>query len=229
MKYKILAVDDEEDIIILLKYNLEKAGFNFVYAKDGPEAIELAKREKPNLILLDIMLPSMEGTEVCKILKSDESTSHIPVIMLTAKGEETDRVVGFELGTDDYVTKPFSPRELVLRIKAVLKRGGKDISGKVIVYGPFYIDCGRKTISVNGKQLDLTPTEFKLLSELIKAKGNVLDRDTLLDRVWGESISVIDRTVDTHIRRLRKKMGKYGSCIETVRGFGYRFKDESQI
>ena len=225
MKQTILIVDDENDILTLLKYNLEKAGFRVISAQDGPEAVNAAKKERPDLILLDIMLPSMEGTEVCKILKGNETTRHIPVIMLTAKGEEVDRIVGFELGADDYIIKPFSPRELVLRVKAVLKRGHEEDT-KLIKAGPVAIDVNKSAASVDGKLLSLTATEFKLLVELAKSPGRVLTREVLLDRVWGNDCYVIDRTVDTHITRLREKLGDYGDCIETVRGFGYRFREE---
>ena len=224
MRQKILIVDDENDILTLLEYNLQKAGFHVISAQDGPEAVNAAKKERPDLIILDIMLPSMEGTEVCKILKGNEATRHIPVIMLTAKGEEVDRIVGFELGADDYIIKPFSPRELVLRVKAVLKRGQeKEI--KVIKAGPVNIDLGKSTAIVEGKVLNLTATEFRLLVELAKSPGRVLTREVLLDRVWGEGCFVIDRTVDTHMTRLREKLGDYGNFIETVRGFGYRFRE----
>ncbi len=226
MQHKILVVDDEIDILTLLGYNLEKAGFKVISASDGPEAIESAEREKPNLIILDIMLPSMEGTEVCKVLKRDERTSHIPVIMLTAKGEEIDRIVGLELGADDYITKPFSPRELILRVKAVLKRGQAQEKSKTITKGPVYIDIDRNSVTVGNKPLNLTTIEFKLLTELAASNGRVLSRDNLLDRVWGKDCYVTDRTIDTHIRRLREKLGKAAKYIETVRGFGYRFLEE---
>ena len=227
MNSKILIVDDEEDILTLLEYNLKKAGFKVISADDGPEAIELAKKEKPALIILDIMLPSMEGTEVCKAIKRDDATSHIPIIMLTAKGEEVDRIVGLELGADDYITKPFSPRELVLRVKAVLKRGhGGEENEGTITAGNIRIDLERSVVISNGKPLKLTATEFKLLVELIKAKGKVLSRDALLDNVRGTDYYVTDRTIDTHIRRLREKLGKSAKHIETVRGFGYKFMED---
>src|SRR3990170_7308101 len=225
MKQTILVVDDENDILTLLKYNLEKAGFKVLSSQDGPEAINTAAKEKPDLIVLDIMLPSMEGTEVCRILKGRDGTRDIPIIMLTAKGEEIDRIVGFELGADDYIIKPFSPRELVLRVKAVLKRGHGDDT-KSIKAGPVTIDINKSSASLDGKLLTLTATEFKLLVELAKSPGRVLTREVLLDRVWGNDCFVIDRTVDTHITRLREKLADYGDCIETVRGFGYRFREE---
>ncbi len=228
MPVKILIVDDEEDILTLLEYNLEKAGFEVISAKDGPEAIELTKKKNPALIILDIMLPSMEGTEVCKAIKRDDTTRHIPIIMLTAKGEEVDRIVGLELGADDYITKPFSPRELVLRVKAVLKRmqGRQESVSSNIKAGNIFIDSGRSTVKADGKILKLTVTEFKILTELAKSIGMVLSRDELLDRVWGADVYVTDRTIDTHIRRVREKLGKSAKYIETVRGFGYRFMEE---
>lgn len=226
MKQKILVVDDEIDILTLLQYNLERAGYKVLSAKDGPEAIELARRERPDLIILDIMLPSMEGTEVCKAIKNLESTAHIPIIMLTAKSEEVDRIVGLELGADDYITKPFSPRELVLRVKAVLKRGQKEEQIHTVDAGPIHIDIDRFSVSIRGEPVNLTATEIKLLIELIRSRGRVLSRGRLLDRVWGSECFVTDRTVDTHIRRLREKLGKAADYIETVRGFGYRLREE---
>lgn len=227
MSAKILIVDDEADILTLLKYNLEKAGFKVIHAKDGPDAIELAKKERPALIILDIMLPSMEGTEVCKIIKKDSGTGDIPVIMLTAKGEEVDRIIGLELGAEDYITKPFSPRELILRVKAVLKRWhGKQENMNTITAGPVFIDIDRSIVKSEGKLLKLTATEFKILLELAKSEGRVLSRDNLMDRVFGTDYYVTDRTIDTHIRRLRKKLGKAARYIETARGFGYRFMEE---
>ena len=224
---KILVVDDEIDILTLLQYNLEKSGFKVITAKDGPEAIVLARKEKPDLIVLDIMLPSMEGTEVCKAVRKSEVTGHIPIIMLTAKSEEVDRIVGLELGADDYITKPFSPRELILRIKAVLKRG-KGVDEKIhsLNAGPIHIDADKLSVTIEGKPVKLTSTEIRLLIELMKSIGRVLSRETLLDRVWGSEFYVTDRTVDTHITRLREKLGKASGYIETVRGFGYRFREE---
>lgn len=226
IKQKILVVDDEIDILTLLQYNLEKSGFIVSVAKDGPEAIEVARKERPDLIILDLMLPSMEGTEVCKAIKGREDTGHIPIIMLTAKGEEIDRIVGLELGADDYITKPFSPRELILRVKAVLKRSRKEEKEVVTTAGPIVIDTEKFTAMVHNQPLDLTATEIKLLLELMKSHGRVLSREYLLDRVWGQECFVTDRTVDTHIRRLRAKLGKAAEFIETLRGFGYRFREE---
>jgi len=228
----ILAVDDEADILQLLCYNLKNAGYGVIEAKDGPEAIELAKKHYPDLIVLDIMLPNMEGTEVLRRLKRDASTANIPVIMLTAKGEEVDKIVGFELGADDYITKPFSPRELVLRVKALLKRkgpqpaNGTDVS-EIYRYEKLSIDTARHRVEVSGKEVVLTGTEFKLLTTLFKGRGRVFTRDQLLDKAWGDECYVTPRTVDTHTRRLRSKLGEAGAYIETVRGVGYRFTDST--
>lgn len=226
----ILVVDDEMDILNLLDYNLKKGGFKVLLAKDGPEAIEAAKAKKPDLILLDIMLPNMEGTEVLKRLKLDEASRMIPVIMLTAKGEEIDKIVGFELGAEDYITKPFSPRELILRVKAVLKRadngGNQSEGGDEFVFNELAVDYSRHKVTVKGSAVQLSSTEFKLLTELLKARGRVLSRDTILDRAWGQDCYVTPRTVDTHVRRLRAKLKAAGKYIETIRGVGYRFTEE---
>ncbi len=233
---RILVVDDEADILTLLKYNLEKAGFIVLLAKDGPEAIESAARNRPHLILLDIMLPDMEGTEVLKRLKAGGQTRAIPVIMLTAKGEEVDKIVGFELGAEDYITKPFSPRELVLRVKAVLKRSvdadasmGAEASngpGELASFKELSVDFSRHKVTVAGAAVGLSIKEFGLLAELLGSRGRVLSREALLDKVWGRDCYVIDRTVDTHVRRLRVKLKGAGKYIETVRGVGYRFAEE---
>ena len=225
---RILVVYDDVDILNLLDYNLKKAGYTVFSAKDGPEAIDLAKAKRPDLIVLDIMLPNMDGTEVLRRLKANGSTSGIPVIMLTAKGEEVDRVIGFELGAEDYITKPFSPRELVLRVRAVLKRSSEDkgpANDKVVSFNDLMVDFSRHRVIVKGQEVILSSTEFKLLSVLLEANGRVLARDTILDRAWGHDCYVIPRTVDTHIRRLRTKLKSAGKFIETVRGVGYRFKE----
>ncbi|MEE8574121.1 MAG: response regulator [Thermodesulfobacteriota bacterium] len=234
---KILAVDDEVDILTLLSFNLKKAGFTVVTAEDGPEAIELAGSERPGLIILDIMLPNMEGTEVLKRLKAKDETKNIPVIMLTAKGEEIDRIVGLELGADDYITKPFSPRELILRVKAIFKRTKEGMAleppeggaHKVVTFRELAVDHARHRVTISGKAVELTAIEFKLLTELINAEGRVLSRDTILDRAWGRDCFVTPRTVDTHIRRLRSKLKSAGAYIETVRGAGYRFTEEDEL
>ena len=225
---RILVVDDEPDILNLLEYNLKRSGFQAILAKDGPEAIEAARANRPDLVLLDIMLPDMEGTEVLRRLKSVEATASIPVIMLTAKGEEVDKIVGFELGAEDYITKPFSPRELILRVKAVLKRTAErpEPVEAAVSFNELIVDLSRHKVSVSGKPVELSSTEFRLLSELMQAKGRVLTRDNLLDRAWGRDCFVIPRTVDTHVRRLRSKLGSAGDYIETVRGVGYRFRED---
>jgi two-component system phosphate regulon response regulator PhoB len=221
----ILVVDDEKDILDLVGYNLEQEGFKILKATDGPSALKAVEKELPDLIVLDLMLPKLSGTEVCKILKKKKETAVIPIIMLTAKTDEIDRVLGFELGADDYVTKPFSPRELVLRVKAVLKRMKETEGSDLIKVEALTIDIPKHQVWVDDEPLVLTPTEFKLLLKLVERRGKVLTRDTLLDTVWGYDYSGFDRTVDTHIRRLRVKLGKMGHYIETVRGLGYRFKE----
>jgi len=227
-KHLILAVDDEADILKLLEFNLKKAGHDVVTAMDGPEALESAKSKKPDLILLDVMLPNMEGTEVLKRLKKDSNTESIPVIMLTAKGEEVDKIVGFELGADDYITKPFSPREMLLRVKAVLGRAGgrgDGESSQEVSYKDIILNRSKHKVYYKDNELSLTATEFNMLLALITSKGNVLSRDAMLNKAWGEDSYVTPRTVDTHMRRLREKLGEAGDYIETVRGVGYRLKD----
>ncbi|MCK4846375.1 MAG: response regulator [Deltaproteobacteria bacterium] len=231
---KVLTVDDEPDILNLLGYNLKKAGYEVIEATDGREAIELAKERLPDLILLDIMLPNMEGTEALKHLKREPVTADIPVIMLTAKGEEIDRVLGFELGAEDYITKPFSPRELILRVKAVLKRTGESNlqgdkkSKEIFIYNELSLDTLRHKVKVSGKSVELTTTEFDLLRVLMAAPGRVFERDSLLNKAWGDDSFVTERTVDTHVRRLRVKLQGAGEYIETVRGVGYRFAESEE-
>ena len=224
MGQTILVVDDEKDIVTLLEYNLQKAGFNTISALDGPDAIDIARSRRPDLIILDIMLPSMDGMEICKILKQDPCTGHIPIIMLTARGEEVDRILGLELGADDYITKPFSPRELVLRVRAVLKRQMGSESTNLLKKGDISIDMERREVFAGRELVNLTPKEFELLVALVKGEGKVLTREALLDLIWGADCFITDRTVDAHVKRLREKLGEYGKHIETVRGFGYRFK-----
>jgi len=220
---KILVVEDESDVADLLTLNLRKAGFRISTAADGASGLQKAREGRPDFIILDLMLPKMSGVEVCKILKSDTATSHIPILMLTAKAEEIDRIVGLEFGADDYVTKPFSPREIVLRIRAILRRG--ETADESLKAGPISIDPARHEVRVNGKQVHLTSLEFKLLRTLMQRRGRVQDRDRLLNEVWGYESVIDTRTVDTHVRRLREKLGKVGDAIETVRGFGYRLRE----
>ena len=196
---------------------------------DGASGLELAKKGRPSLIILDLMLPEMDGKDVCRVLKADPNTQSIPILMLTAKAEEMDRVIGFELGADDYVTKPFSPRELVLRVKAILRRKEiPDERDKTIQVGDLLIDIDRHQVFVKKKPISLTSTEFKLLVELITNRGRVQTRERLLDKVWGYTYEGYARTVDTHIRRLREKLGSFGDSIETIRGVGYRFREEEK-
>jgi two-component system, OmpR family, phosphate regulon response regulator PhoB len=220
----ILIIEDEKDLAELVAWNLEKEGYRAVTAHDGPAGIEAAGREAPDLILLDLMLPGIMGTEVCRILKKQERTAATPVMMLTAKGEEVDRIVGFELGADDYIVKPFSVRELLLRVKAVLRRHeGATAPGKQsIVNGPLAVDPETCTATVGGVEVPLTTLEFKLLLNLAERLGRVQSRDLLLKNVWGYSYVGDTRTVDTHMTRLRTKLGHAGNLIRTVRGFGYR-------
>jgi len=225
---KILIAEDEADVQELVSLHLRNAGFVPVNAENGPEAIRRAREDAPSLIVLDIMLVGMNGLEVCKLLKADAATSRIPLIMLTAKAEEPDRIIGLELGADDYMTKPFSPRELVLRVKSVLRRSSPAASQGMaqLKAGTVIIDRERHAVRVRGKQVDLTATEFKLLSLLVERRGRVQSRDGLLNEVWGYESAIDTRTVDTHVRRLREKLGPGADCIETIRGFGYRVAEE---
>ena len=223
---RILVADDEPDVLQLVSSNLKNAGFNVIKAQDGLSALTQARDTLPSLIVLDLMLPEMSGLEVCRTLKKDPHTSQIPIIMLTAKAEEVDRIVGLELGADDYLTKPFSPRELVLRVKSVIRRAsGAPDTSEQLTLGDIKIDRARYEVSVAGRPVEFTATEFKLLTLLIERRGRVQSRDTLLNDVWGYESVIDTRTVDTHIRRLREKLGKSSDCIETIRGFGYRVAD----
>ena len=222
---KILVVDDEPSILEVVQYNLKKAGFRVITASDGQAGLQRCRAEEPDLVLLDLMLPKVDGLEVCRILKQDPKTRHIPIIMVTVKAEETDRVVGLELGADDYVTKPFSPRELVARVKAVLRRRHAEPPEEVFSVGELRVDWARHLVTVKGKPVELTAKEFQLLRALVEAKGRVLTREILLDKVWGyaRSLEIETRTVDLHISQLRKKLGRVGARILTVKNAGYRF------
>jgi two-component system, OmpR family, phosphate regulon response regulator PhoB len=222
---KILVVEDDSDILKLLEYNIGGAGFEVLTSQDGHEALVLAKRQLPALVVLDLMLPGIDGLEICKELKRNPETAGIPVIMLTARGEEVDRIVGLELGADDYVVKPFSPRELILRIRAVLRRLVAEAATTTILQEEgLQVDLQAHRVLVDGQPLELTATEFKLLVELIRSRGKVQSRDQLLDKVWGYQFEGYARTVDTHVRRLRQKLAHYADWVETVRGVGYRFR-----
>jgi DNA-binding response OmpR family regulator len=221
---RVLIVDDDPDILRLVTYNMGQAGFEVITASTGRKALEMVHNQTPDLVILDIMLPDVDGMEVCRILRQQDSTRKLPIVMLTARGEEIDRVVGFELGADDYVSKPFSPRELVLRVKSILRRSGREQS-EVLRAGQVDIYPDRRQCSSAGTLVSLTVKEFDLLYELMKARGNVLTRDVLMDRVWGYHGDATSRTLDTHVRRLREKLGEPGACVETVRGVGYRISD----
>jgi two-component system phosphate regulon response regulator PhoB len=226
MKTTVLVVEDDLDILRLIAHNLKSSDFDVVTATDGYEAVSLAKNHLPGLVILDLMLPSLDGFEVCKELKRSPATQNIPILMLTARGEEVDRVVGLELGADDYVVKPFSPRELMLRIRAILRRSTPEEQPATRwKRNGLAVDMEGHRVTVDEEEVSLTATEFRLLAELIRNLGKVLTRDQLLDRVWGYQFDGYARTVDTHIRRLRQKIGPYADWIETVRGVGYRFRD----
>ncbi|MFZ2642630.1 MAG: winged helix-turn-helix domain-containing protein [Verrucomicrobiia bacterium] len=226
MPDSILIVDDEQDVLDLLAYHLQRAGFKVLTARDGSVALQKARDHMPVLVVLDLMLPEVEGTEVCKRLRADPKTAHIPILMLTAKAEEVDRVLGLELGADDYVTKPFSPREVVLRVKSILRRAqGEAEPAEVLKFGDIVVDSAKHEVTVKNKPVELTATEFKLLATLMERRGRVQSRDRLLNDVWGYEGDVDTRTVDTHVRRLREKLDKAADCIETIRGVGYRFTE----
>jgi two-component system phosphate regulon response regulator PhoB len=221
---RILVVEDEKDLQDVLAYNLKKAGHEPTVVGLGHEALARARADGPDLILLDLMLPDVPGTEVCRTLKSDPATRHIPVVMLTAKGEEIDRVVGFELGADDYVPKPYSMRELTLRVAAILRRRAAPTEGPgLTTFGKLRIDREGHRVWVDGQEVALTALELRLLSTLYDRRGRVQSRGVLLDEVWRMSADVNTRTVDTHVKRLREKLGDAGAYLETVRGVGYRF------
>jgi len=223
-KQRILVVDDEPEAIELVEFNLKQAGFSVASASHGAEALKKARSIHPNLIVLDVMLPQMDGLEVCKMLRRDPTTESIPIIMLTAKAAEIDRVLGLELGADDYVTKPFSPRELVLRVKKILARGKSSVSAvQPLEFGELIIDIDRHLVSWSREAIELTATEFKLLKVLAQRRGRIQSREQLLRDVWEYHTLVDTRTVDTHMRRLRQKLGPAAKHLDTVHGVGYRF------
>ena len=219
----VLVADDEPDVLNLVAMNLQRAGFDILRAADGEQALRLAREEEPDLVILDLMMPALSGLEVAKLLKQSPGTARIPVLMLTAKSDEVDRIVGFELGADDYVTKPFSPRELVLRVQSVLRRTeSAPESADALRVGVIEVDRVRHEVRIEGKPLEFTATEFKLLTVLMERCGRLQSREKLLNDVWGYESAIDTRTVDTHIRRLREKLGVAAELVETVRGFGYR-------
>ncbi len=227
-KEQILVVDDEEDILELVRFNLSKEGYRAICAETGEKAVKMARSEMPDLIVLDLMLPGMDGLEVTKFLKKDMETQHIPIVMLTAKGEESDVVTGLELGADDYVTKPFSPKILLARVKAVLRRQTTEPpdGSEVLNMHNLVIHPGRREVRVDGEPVDLTFTEFGVLSYLVRRPGWVFTRTQIVDAVRGSDYFVTDRSVDVQIVGLRKKLGSAGKYIETVRGVGYRFREK---
>ncbi len=220
---RLLVVEDEVDLQEVLAYNLRRAGHEVLAALRGQEGLRLAREKRPALVLLDLMLPDLPGTEVCRALKADPATWAIPVVILTARGDEPDRVIGFELGADDYVVKPFSVRELVLRVEAVLRRGQRATDPSC--FGALQIDRAAHRVRVSAREVELTALELRLLLALFDRRGRVQTRATLLDDVWGLEVEVTSRTVDTHVKRLREKLGVAGGYIETVRGVGYRFAE----
>jgi two-component system phosphate regulon response regulator PhoB len=223
---RILIVDDEPDLLELVRFNLAQAGFEVQTAQGGLEGLEKAQRWRPDLVVLDLMLPDLPGTEVCRKLRADPELTGLPILMLTARSEEIDRVVGLELGADDYVTKPFSPRELTLRVRAILRRTQSEgEAGKLLRQGALELDPERHRCKVGAREVKLTAKEFELLRALMERPGRVMTRDRLLDEVWGSDITVTSRTIDTHLKRLREKLGEAGDFVETVRGVGYRFAD----
>jgi phosphate regulon transcriptional regulator PhoB len=224
-KGKILIVEDDHDIAEMVEYNLKEEGYEALSAFNGEEGVKLAKKENPDLIILDIMLPIIDGFEVCRILKKEQITAEIPVIILSAKSQETDKIVGLELGADDYVTKPFSPRELIARIRAIMRRGRALSLDSCIERGDIVIDITKHKVMVEQKAISLTFTEFRLLEFLARRPGVVFSRDQILDGVMGDDALVCDRTVDAHIKSLRRKLGTAKDYIETIRGAGYRFRE----
>ncbi len=228
VKKRILIVEDDHDISELVRYNLEREGYDVSALFEGGDAFDHALKRKPDLIILDLMLPGTDGMEICRLLKNEEGTKNIPVIMLTAKGEESDVVIGLQMGADDYITKPFSPKVLAARVKAILRRGvlsSAAVSVQDRQYGDLALDISKHKVIYAGKTVALTAIEFDILEFLSRSPGRVYSRDQILDNVWKEGKSIVDRAVDVHIRGLRKKLGRGKDCIETVRGVGYCFKD----
>jgi len=223
----IAVVDDEPDIVQLVSVHLEKAGFQTVGFSNGNDILTFLEKKTPDLVVLDLMFPDMDGLEICRYLRSRDESASVPIIMLTARAEESDRILGLELGADDYIVKPFSPRELVARVKAVLRRHGeRHEPPRAAIGGILSIDPRRYEVSVNGTRVDLTPTEFRILNILSGKKGWVFTRDQILDLLWGNEKIVLDRTVDVHIKKLREKLGEAGQFIKNVRGVGYKLDDQ---
>lgn len=226
---RILVVEDEPDIQELIRYHLDQAGFQVETVSSGAAAMKSLRRRRPSLVVLDLMLPDRSGTELCREVRADSDLMDLPIVIVTARSDEVDRLVGFELGADDYVAKPFSPRELTLRVRAVLRRsagpGESSDPAEVLQHGPLSLDVGRYRCQVDERNVDLTAKEFELLRLLMSRPGRVMSRERLLDEVWGPGVTVTLRTIDTHLKRLREKLGPAGSLIDTIRGVGYRFAE----
>ena len=226
MARTVLVIDDEPELGRLIDYNLTKAGYLVLTARDGEAGLAAARKHAPDLVVLDVMMPGLDGWEVCKRLRQEPSTAALPILMLTAKAEESDRVLGLELGADDYLTKPFSVRELAARVKALLRRAEASAApAEVLKAGPLVIDAGRRSVTAAGKEVVLTTTEFNLLRALAERRGRVVSREDLISLARGHDATVVDRTVDVHVAALRRKLGKHGELIETVRGVGYRLRE----
>jgi len=229
MNARILVVEDEPDIQELIRYHLDQAGYHVETASDGNAALHAMRRRRPSLVVLDLMLPDRSGTELCREIRSDPDLKELPIIMVTARSDEVDRLLGFELGADDYLSKPFSPRELTLRVRAVLRRANAapesaDVP-EVLQHGELTLDTARHRCEVGSRTVDLTAKEFQLLRMLMSRPGRVMSRERLLDEVWGPDVTVTLRTIDTHMKRLREKLGESGKTIHTIRGVGYRFAE----
>ena len=226
-KQKIIVVEDEPDLVDVVTYNLQREGYFVLAAQRGDEGLNLIRSERPDLVLLDLMLPGMDGLSICRQMKSDGSLSEIPIIIASAKGEESDVVIGLEMGADDYLAKPFSPRELLARIKAVLRRGApRDVSKDRVVIRDLVIDSGKHEVRIEDEIISLTSTEFKLLHHLAASRGRAFSREQLLNKVVGMGVVVVDRNIDVHIRAVRKKLGNNSNMIQTIRGVGYRFVED---
>ena len=230
MKYKVAVIEDDRDINELIAYNLQKEGFNVIRSLDGGQGLFLIQKERPDLVLLDLMLPGMDGLEICQALKQNGATKDIPIVMITAKGEESDVVVGLQMGADDYITKPFSLKVLLARVKMIFRRGKKaqsfGSSQSFRDFGAVVVDLLKHKVTVNGESVVFTAIEFAILEFLSRSPGRVYTRDQILDNVWKEGKFIIDRAVDVHVRGLRKKLGDAADFVETVRGVGYRFKED---
>ena len=226
MAKTVLVIDDEPELVKLLDFNLTKAGYLVLTARDGEAGLAAARRHSPDVVVLDVMMPGLDGLEVCKRLRQETATAGVPILMLTAKADEADRVLGLELGADDYLTKPFGLRELQARVKALLRRSeAQGASPEVVRAGKLVVDASRRTVTASGKDVALTATEFNLLRALAERRGRVISREDLISLARGEDVAVVDRTVDVHVAALRRKLGRHGDMIETVRGVGYRMKE----